>query len=388
MGIMNKKLYSLLVISTFMSGISYSCYAVSESEKPAIGAIETRKKLSSGDVVYRVNLGRADDVAILLKQGASANGVNESGVPLISLASSRSDSESLAIVKLLVEAGADVNKTDRRGQNALFHAAKTGNKEVVEYLLAQKIRYTATDSAGNNARVIAYQTGHNDIVEILDNFIREQNNLARQKYEEINKQLEEYYKTYNESIQGQNKQITSEKSIASEKSTSSEKSTNIFGDPISESFYIKELIYKASFASCSSSYWQFCHVAGQPTEFSTHDLISVSTTQSEHAKEIARELTSNYNINADVIQNIMTVSGEKIRNQLAAFGFNDARKDAGVGALEDMNKRCGLIATAWKVNETTPNQQQKSTYPQPFSNQPQSPQPPAVGKPATPSWWR
>ncbi|MEQ1706457.1 MAG: ankyrin repeat domain-containing protein, partial [Rickettsiales bacterium] len=160
--------------------------------KPVLSEKE-QKKLRD-EIIYRTSLGRASDVKILLEQGASVDETNQSGVPLISLASSRTDAQGIDVVKTLLEAKADINKVDSRGRNALFYAAKSGNRKTVEYLLAKNIKYAAVDSAGYNARVIAYQTGNNEIVEILDGFVRGQNEAIRKQYDEANKEIAEKYK--------------------------------------------------------------------------------------------------------------------------------------------------------------------------------------------------
>ncbi|ORY38048.1 ankyrin [Neocallimastix californiae] len=40
-----------------------------------------------------------------------------------------------AIVKYLVEHGADVNKKDNYGENSLFKACRSGNEAIVKYLV-------------------------------------------------------------------------------------------------------------------------------------------------------------------------------------------------------------------------------------------------------------
>ncbi len=362
---MNKNLCFLLLATSLLSGIPYICYATED-----FGTVEEVKDVKNqyrDDMVYRVNLGRADDIKILIKKGASVNETNDAGVPVIALAAGRTDSEAMKVVKILTEAGADINKTDARGQNALFYSAKTGNKEIVKYLLAQKIRYTAIDSSGNNARIAAYQTGHNEIVEVIDEFVRGENEASRKQYEELNKKLGDYYKAYNETVQAQK-----------QKDTNDDTKSKLV-EPDLEKANIKDLIYKASFANCAASYWQFCSTAGQLTEFGTQNLTNISSTQLEYASKIAGDLSNNYRVGADVIQNIVTTSGNKINKQLVNFGSNDARKEAGVGTLEDMNKRCRIIASE-QSNATSiveqPKQQRsiwggwgQRTQPQPLNPQ-------------------
>src|SRR5689334_19841495 len=78
------------------------------------------------ELVYRTNLGSAEDVGLLLKQGANANEVNNDGTPLIALASARRDKEGINVIETLLKGGADLNAKDARGQTALFYAARNG----------------------------------------------------------------------------------------------------------------------------------------------------------------------------------------------------------------------------------------------------------------------
>lgn len=361
---MSKNL-SFLLIAMVLFGISHSCYAGSKN------------KLRD-NIVYRVNLGRPDDVALLLKQGASVDEVNESGAPLISLAAIRSDVEGLTIIKLLVGAGADINKADKRGQTALFYAAKAGNKETVKYLLEQKINYSTTDNSGNNARVVAYQTGHSDIIEILDNFVREQNELNRKRYEEINKTLDEY----NKNIQKQVNQNTNGTSANITNNTKNAVNTAAKPvDPNSQSAKVKDLVYKTSFAACSNAYWKFCNLYSQPTEFAGN-VIGIAETQVKQAKKMAGELINDYHIDINIIKNMMADSATKINNQLNALVSNEARKEAGVGSMEDMSRRCVVIASAWNnlVDENIASKLKKSDSTE-FDFGQSFPQSPIIPKP-------
>src|SRR5262245_10329748 len=81
---------------------------------PAALAVDATKD----DLIYRVNLGRADDVKLLLKQGnLSANEKDAAGTPLFLLAARRRDSEGIEVMQVLLDAGADINVKDNEGRN-------------------------------------------------------------------------------------------------------------------------------------------------------------------------------------------------------------------------------------------------------------------------------
>ncbi len=297
-----------------------------------VGANTTVKKPSRDDMVYRINLGRADDVVLLIKQGISPDEMNSSGVPVIALAASRSDNEGLEIIKVLLAAGADINKADKRGQNALFYAAKIGNKEVVKYLLEQNIRYTALDSGGNNARIIAYQTGHNEIIEILDSFVMKQNNDVRQKYSQVNQELQERYNAYNTAI----KEQIERNNAAIEKQKNDR---------------TQELVHDLSLASCAASYWQFCASKKQPTELGDANLINNIRSQNSRVKDFTRLLVSEQKIAYKNVQAVTASTGEQITKKLLEYKTNDERAEQGIGTIDDMKTRCGIIADSWSAEE-------------------------------------
>ncbi len=348
--IMNKFLLVIPVFAIFISIVanaadplpvpitpgSKKVPVATSAEKPVSKLTEQERK----EIVYRTNLGRASDVRILIEKGASPDETNSSGVPLISLAASRSDSEGLEMVKMLVEKGADINQLDPRGKNALFYAAKIGNKDIVGYLLDNKIRYSATDNSGNTARVAAYQTGNYEIVEMLDNFVRGQNEAVRKQYESANKEIEQRYKAYNDAVQEQTRKdsevLTTEEDI------------------------IKDGVYKLSYASCSAAYWQYCSSVRQPTQYSLQDLSNNIFTQTGKINEFSNFLITEHHVASTTVQNISSVSGNNIKAQLEGYSSNDERRDNGVGTTEDMNRRCESIANTW--NTTVKDAPKRSGY--------------------------
>ena len=55
------------------------------------------------------------------------------------------------VVKLLVEAGADVNAQDNEGCTALMRAAYSGHRELIEYLLSNGADKDILDNNANKA---------------------------------------------------------------------------------------------------------------------------------------------------------------------------------------------------------------------------------------------
>jgi hypothetical protein len=103
-------------------------------------------------------------VKLLLAKGAKLHGKE-----LVNAAFARNADESLAMLKALLDAGADVNATDDDYKfTALFWASFRGNKKSVELLLAQPgIKLDETDVDGGTALMAAARNGHAEIMEML-----------------------------------------------------------------------------------------------------------------------------------------------------------------------------------------------------------------------------
>ena len=106
--------------------------------------------------------GYPEILGLLLQQGVSANakGSPSGGVPLISA----SINERLSCIRMLLAAGADVNRTNDSDRTALYFAAEQGKPEAVALLLAAKARVDHRDSAGQTALWAACEQGHEKVV--------------------------------------------------------------------------------------------------------------------------------------------------------------------------------------------------------------------------------
>ena len=73
----------------------------------------------------------------------------------------------LEVVRLLLEAGADKNAADARGDNALITAALYGQLEVVRLLLEAGADKNAAMANGTTALMLAAENGHLEVVRLL-----------------------------------------------------------------------------------------------------------------------------------------------------------------------------------------------------------------------------
>jgi len=86
--------------------------------------------------------------------------------PISLLLISASSDGNLALVKQALNAGADINATNR-GWTALMMASRKGRTDIVKLLLDKGADVNATTNKGDTALIMASQNGHTDIVKLL-----------------------------------------------------------------------------------------------------------------------------------------------------------------------------------------------------------------------------
>ncbi|KAG2487520.1 hypothetical protein HYH03_013801 [Edaphochlamys debaryana] len=103
-------------------------------------------------------------VRLLLEAGADVKATTKDGDTALSLAATEGHAE---VVRLLVEAGADVNAADQGATAPLAVGAHRGHTEVVRALLRAGAKEWATDAKGNTALHLAAAAGREEAVEAL-----------------------------------------------------------------------------------------------------------------------------------------------------------------------------------------------------------------------------
>ena len=309
-----------------------------------VAAQETGK--AAGEIIYRVNLGRADDVALLLKQGISADQKDEKGTPLLALAAARDDEEGLNILKTLLAAGADINAKDTAGQSALFYAARRGNKEAVQYLLENKINYYAVDNQGDIARTIAFRAGHNEIVTQLDNFVRGESEKIAEQYRALSQALEEQYK----SQATEQKNAEEATNAALEKSRAQDerwKEQQVKADEPkgTEVTAADKAQYDLAFHACAFQYWSFCNDSKQTSELTGDALDKAIATHLQQINTQRSLIINIYKKNGQAYADkVISAAQQSVFNQLIAMPSRTYRFEHGVGKMEDLAKRCQEIS--------------------------------------------
>lgn len=135
---------------------------------PPLGAQET-----SPDQALRAAVLAGDTRAMksAIKKGANVN----QGMPLAEAASgyclgpteARDVKQCPEVVRVLVEAGADVNKSNPGGWNALMGAADEGYLEVVKYLVSKGAVVDAKTRQGRTALIRSAYHGQNEVISYL-----------------------------------------------------------------------------------------------------------------------------------------------------------------------------------------------------------------------------
>ena len=122
-----------------------------------------KPKPNSIYLVYAAEAGNIEEVKAQIQKGAYINSkdIMHDRTALICAAQYGHDD----IVKMLIEAGADVNS---EGRSALLQAAREGRVDVVKMLIEAGADLNSKDKDGRTALSRAAGTGHADIVKMLE----------------------------------------------------------------------------------------------------------------------------------------------------------------------------------------------------------------------------
>ena len=153
------------------SGDNVWSFAITEHQLPTVQFLVDHK-LNPNLLVYKdlsplfiaVLQHQPKIVALLLKAGAQADFLTDSGGPLHS-ALRVGDLES---AKLLIEAGAPINRQDPEGETPLMIAASIGMDDMVSLLLKHGAKKNLKDKSGRTARTRALSGGKINTASLLD----------------------------------------------------------------------------------------------------------------------------------------------------------------------------------------------------------------------------
>ncbi|XP_063115709.1 protein TANC1 isoform X11 [Cavia porcellus] len=108
--------------------------------------------------------GKLEVCELLLERGAAVSRTNKRGVPPLFCAARQGHWQ---IVRLLLERGCDVNLSDKQGRTPLMVAACEGHLSTVEFLLSKGAVLSSLDKEGLSALSWACLKGHKAVVQYL-----------------------------------------------------------------------------------------------------------------------------------------------------------------------------------------------------------------------------
>jgi len=123
-------------------------------------ARHTRSQVDTSPLAMAVTWGHTQVVIALLKQNADVD-LGES--PLVSAA----EEGSLGMVRLLLQAGAEVDRMDSTGHTALLWASYGGKLEIVKLLLEHGADPSLAHTDGSSPVSLARDGGHTQLVQLL-----------------------------------------------------------------------------------------------------------------------------------------------------------------------------------------------------------------------------
>jgi len=139
--------------------------AAAETNHARQALLDRGVPVTKDSLVQCVAEDRADDVALFFAAGFSPDTKDKKGIPLVCIAARNGH---LNTLKLLLYSGAQVNlDAEDRGSNALFDSALIRNKEIVKVLIEAQADVNVQSKDGQTALIVVVGAGDEDIVELL-----------------------------------------------------------------------------------------------------------------------------------------------------------------------------------------------------------------------------
>ncbi len=276
------------------------------------------------ELAYRVRFSRADDVVLLLKKGADPNAVNDVGLPMVSVATSRTDDDAIPVLRTLMQKGADLNRGGPNNQYPVVIAARENNTKMMEFLIKEaKVDYTVKDLNGLLPLEIAEYYGNKESAELI-------------------------------------RGLTEEKLAAEKERHSPERKEKL----------VKELAFKV----CEEEYMHYYYTSGQD-KYSKQEIAQNVTEKRNQVKETMDELYKIFGIPPEIAISMKKKMEPVIVKQLDAMISNRQRRAKGVGKSADLHLRCDKLQDAWYADyqqreaaEQAKDDQQKSMRVRAYSN--------------------
>lgn len=261
------------------------------------------------ELAYRVRFSRADDILLLLKKGADVNAVNDVGLPMVSVATSRTDDDAISVLRVLMQNGADLNRGGPNNQYPVVIAARENNTKMMEFLIKEaKVDYTVKDLNGMLPLEIAEYYG--------------------------NKESADYIRD-----------LTQEK-LAQERERRS---------PARQAKLTKEL----AFAVCEEEYMHYYYISKQD-KHSKEEIANQITKRRMNVKDAMNELYTIFGVPPEITYSMKKMMEPEIVKQLDAMISNRQRRAKGIGSLADLHMRCDPLRDKWYADYASREAAQKA----------------------------
>lgn len=256
----------------------------------------TQETTPQEEMVYRVTQGKADDVKLLLSKISNPNMIDRMGWPILSIAASRTDEEGIKVVKVLVEAGADVNFDGGTRNYPIMFAVQSGNAETVKYLLGKGADYRVKDAYGVKVVDFARAGRNTEVRELISSAIEKDiDTLSRKRSQE----------------------------------------------------YLDEVTHRLAYHSCALQYYGFYYKSRQdpiPLEEQERNL----NQEKEIVGKSISELMMMFRVQPQGTMDVFNAAKNAIYSEMENLISNRWRRIKGVGKPGDMEERCTRIAEPYK----------------------------------------
>ena len=248
------------------------------------------------ELAYRVRFSRADDVLILLNKGADPNAVNDVGLPMVSVATSRTDDDAIPVLRTLMQKGADLNRGGQNNQYPVVIAARENNTKIMEFLIKEgKVDYGVKDLNGLLPLEIAEYYGNKESAELI-------------------------------------RGLTEEK-LAKERERRS---------PARRNKLVQELAFKV----CEEEYMHYYYISKQD-KHSSEEISAQINQRRRNVKDAMDELYTTFAVPPQIALSMKEMMEPEVVKQLDNMVSNRQRRAKGIGGKADLKARCGTLADAW-----------------------------------------
>jgi Ankyrin repeats (3 copies) len=248
------------------------------------------------ELAYRVRFSRADDVTLLLNKGANPNAINDTGLPMVSVATSRTDDDAIPVLRALIAKGADMNKGGMNNQYPVVIAARENNTKLMRFLIDEaKVDYAVKDLNGMLPLEIAEYYGNAESADMIRGL--------------------------------------TEAKLAEERARKSPERRDA-------------LIQKLAFKTCEQQYMYYYYISKQ-NKHSKETVAREVTRHRQEALDIMLELYQTFEVPVELAAAMKKHIEPLVTAELDAMVSNRQRRHVGIGGKADLDKRCGRLRDEW-----------------------------------------